>query len=117
MKPDPAAPYIPLYFIGWAFLAIFIWLWIRSRPTPQEKKLWSDRMSIILGVFVTGFICFILMLWKQYSGIPIFVAFGALIVYLNVRNTFYCESCGKRSTSHNWFTRSFHCPHCGHKLQ
>jgi predicted RNA-binding Zn-ribbon protein involved in translation (DUF1610 family) len=117
MNSGPAVSYFPLYFAGWAFLAIFSWLWIRSRPTPQEKKLWSDRMSIIAAVFVTGFICFVLVLWRQYAAIPIAAASGALIAYLNVRNTFYCDACGKRSTSHIWFTRSVHCPHCGHKLR
>ena len=114
MKPDPAAPYFPLYFIGWAFLAVFTWLWIRSRPTAQEKKLWSDRMSIIGAVFVGGFMCFALALWKQYFAIPIVAGVVTLIAYLNVRNTFYCESCGKRSSSsQNSFADSFHCPHCG----
>ena len=116
MKPDPAGQYFPFYLVGWAFLAIFTWLWIRSRPTPQEKKLWSDRMAIIVAVFVTGFMSFVLVSWRQYSSIPIFVAFGALITYLNIRNTRYCESCGRRVRSLSWFTRSAHCPYCGNKL-
>ena len=73
-------------------------------------------VSIITGVFVIGFICFVLV-WIWNIAIRILVASGVLIAYLNVRNTFYCDSCGKRSTSHNWFTRSFHCPHCGYKLR
>ena len=118
MKADPAAPYFPFYFVGWALLALFTWLWIRSRPTAQEKKLWWDRMSIIGAVFVGGFLCFTLALWKQYFAIPICAGFITLIAYLNVRNTFYCGSCGKRaSSSQNWFADSFHCPHCGHKLR
>ena len=118
MKADPAAPYFPIYFVGWALLAVFTWLWIHSRPTAEKKKLWWDRMSIMAAVFVGGFMCFALALSKQYIAIPICVGFAALIAYLNVRNTFYCESCGKRSSSSlHWFADSFHCPHCGHKLR
>ena len=118
MKPDPAAQYFPFYCAGCAILALSSWLWVRSRPTPQEKKLWSDRTSIIGDVFVVGFMCFFLVLWRQYIAVPIFIAFGVFIAYLNIRNMFYCDSCGKRSTSsYGWSTRSFHCPHCGHKLR
>jgi hypothetical protein len=41
-------------------------------------------MSIIAAVFVTGFICFVLVLWRQYAAIPIFAASGALIAYLRL---------------------------------
>jgi hypothetical protein len=88
MKPDPAATYFPYYFVIWALLGISSWLWIRSRQTPQEKKKWFDRFCIVIGMFVTGFICFTLVLWKQYFGIPIFLAAGVAITILNLRNTF-----------------------------
>ena len=116
MNPDPAAGYFPYYFAVWAMLAIFSWLWIRTRPTPCEKKRWSDRVTVLSSVFVTSFICFVLVLWKQYAAIPIFIAAGALIVFLNLRNSFYCDNCGKESQARS-FSSSFHCRHCGHKLR
>jgi predicted RNA-binding Zn-ribbon protein involved in translation (DUF1610 family) len=116
MNSDPAAGYFPYYFVVWAMLAMFSWLWIRTRPTPREKKRWSDRFALLGGVFVTGFICFVLILWKQYAAIPIFLAAGALIGFLNLRNSFYCDDCGKRSQTRS-FSSSFYCPHCGHKLR
>jgi glucan phosphoethanolaminetransferase (alkaline phosphatase superfamily) len=113
---DPASPYFEAYIIIWVILAISSWLKIRSCGTPQEKKKWFDRLCIIMGIFVTGFICAILVIWKQYLGIPLFAAFGIGIAYLNIRNTFFC-TCGKQSLSQNWFSKSFHCPHCGEKLR
>jgi predicted RNA-binding Zn-ribbon protein involved in translation (DUF1610 family) len=105
------------YFIVWGILAVGSWLKIRSCPTPQEKKKWSDRLCVVVGIFVTASMCFFLVLWRQYIGIPIFVAAGVAITFLNLRGTLYCGSCGKRSSSQNWFSSSFHCPHCGHKLK
>jgi predicted RNA-binding Zn-ribbon protein involved in translation (DUF1610 family) len=116
MRIDPSTCF-PYYFVVWALLGVFSWLWVRSRPTPQEKKKWSDRSSMISGVFVTGFICFILILREQYFAIPFFLAVGIVIVVLNRRNTFYCDACGKYSFTRNPFSSSFHCPHCGHRLR
>ena len=118
MTPDPTAKYFPYYIAIWVALAVGSWLVIRSQPTPRDKKRWSDRVAIVAGVFVTGFICWFLILWKDYVGIPIFMGAGILITVLNVRNTFYCDNCGRRSLSQKWFSSgSFFCPHCGHQLR
>lgn len=119
MKPDPAAVYFPYYFGVWALLGLVSYGLINSQPTAQEKKKWSDRLSVIMGIFVVGFACFVMILWKQYAGIPIAIAAGIGIGYLTLHCTFYCDSCGKRSQSQNWFSpqSEFHCPHCGHKLK
>lgn len=69
-----------------------------------------------MALFVTGFGCVLLVMWNQVYGIPLFVGVGMAIVYLNIRNTYFC-SCGKRSLSQNWFSKSYHCPHCGEKLR
>ena len=108
---------MPYYFAGWATIALVSWLWVRSRPTPREKKIWSTRASLVMGIFVIGFICFALVLWKAFIMIPLFVGVGVYIFYANLRGSFYCDSCGKPSFSQNPFARTFHCPHCGHKLR
>ncbi len=117
MNEDPAALIFFAYFIIWAILAVGSWLHVRSRPNSQEKKKWFDRWCIIGGVFVTGSICLILVVWKEYLGIPLFFAVGVAITVLNVRNTYFCDACGKRAFSQNWFSKAFYCPHCGTQLR
>ena len=117
MKEDPAALMFSAYFIVWAVLVIASWVHVRSRSTPQEKKKWYDRWCIITGIVVTGWICLILLIWKQYIGIPLLLAGGIAITLLNLRNTFYCGSCGKQSHSQTWSSKLFHCPHCGVQLK
>ena len=91
-------------------------------PFPEdtkEKKIWFDRPNIAMGVFVVGFACFDSSLWKQYAIIPFFVGCGAVIAYLNLRFTFFCDKCGKKSTSQKWFSpnAAYHCPNCGKQLR
>jgi Na+/H+ antiporter NhaD/arsenite permease-like protein len=117
MKEDPTPPVFFVFFVIWAILAIGSWLHIRSRPTPQEKKKWSDRWCIIVGIFVIGSMCLISADWGQYMSIPLFLVAGIGIAFLSLRNTYYCTSCGKRSFSQNWFSKTFHCPHCGTQLK
>jgi phosphatidylserine synthase len=104
-----------IYFIVLIAFAIGSTLWIRRQPTPQLKKQCSNKISILGGVI---FLIFILaFLWKQ----PVELLFAApalvFIVWLQIRNTFYCDNCGKRSQPSNWFASTYHCPYCGHKLK
>jgi hypothetical protein len=108
---------MPYYFAGLAAIVLLSWLWVRSRPTPRDKNIWSNRLSLVLGIFVIGFICFALARSNGYILIPFFVALGAYIFYANRRGSFYCDACGKPSFSQNPFARTFHCPHCGNKLR
>jgi hypothetical protein len=117
VKPDPVLPYMTYYFVALAVIGISSWLWIRSRPTAREKKLWSDRNAIIVGIFVFGFMCFTFVLWKQYLWIPLVLLFVARITYLNIRGNLYCHGCGQCSHCRNVFAKPFHCPYCGYKLR
>lgn len=117
MKEDPPSPVFLAYVLCWVVLAVWSWLHIRSRPTPQEKKKWFDRWCIIVGAFVMGFMGLIAVMWKLYILMPLFLAVGVGIVTLNLRNTYFCGSCGKRAFSQNWFSKTFHCPHCGERLK
>ena len=58
MKPDPAGPYFPLYFIGWAFLA--------------------GRLPLADAILcVSGRLSFELVQKAAVAGCPLLVAVGA----------------------------------------
>jgi hypothetical protein len=117
MNPDPAAPIFIVYIVIWIALAIGSTVHLRSLRNPKDKKKWVDRYTLIVGAFVIGTMCIISILWENYTIMPLFVIFGAVIVFLNLRCSFYCDSCSKRSRMQNPFASTFHCPHCGHKLK
>lgn len=117
MKWDPATPYFPYFAVAWLLLGGGSWLWMRSRPTVEEKRRWHLRVmvgsNVIFGLFAT----LVFISWGQFGPMLIVLPFLALITYLNLRFTFFCDSCGKMSRSQEWFSSTYHCPHCGHKLR
>lgn len=117
MKTDSIALYFPYFMIVWAMFGLSTWLWIRSRPTADEKKLWHLRMTVSSGIVFALFVVFVLISWGQYFPLLIVLPFIVLITYLNLRFTFFCGSCGKMSHSQQWFSSTYHCPECGNKLR
>ena len=112
-------PLVPFqtFMVFWIALGVGSWILIARLPTPQAKKRWSDRLSIVASVIFFAFI------YTQFASakdaFPIFIMGPALalITWLNVRNTYYCEKCGKRSLDRNWFGGTYCCPNCGNKLR
>ena len=111
MNRDPAAFIFIVYFVVWTVLAIISTVHLRTLRNPKDKQKWSDRYTLIVGGFVLGTMCTISVLWKQYTMIPVFLLVGGLIAFLNLRCSFYCESCGNRSRMQNPFASIFYCSH------
>lgn len=114
MPNDPVAVYAPYFMVLWAVWCLGVWLWLRSRPTVEQKRLWHRRLNLGSGVL---FGLFMVVLSFQVPPVLIFLPFNGLITWLNLRFTFYCDACGKRSYSQQWFSSTYHCPNCGHKLR
>jgi hypothetical protein len=41
----------------------------------------------------------------------------SLVVWLNIRNTYYCEKCNSASYNHGWIRPLRFCPRCGAELR
>ena len=117
MKPDPMAPYFPVFMVTWIGLGIASWVWIRSRPSVDEKRLWYRRVTIAAGVIFGAFITFTLAQWHQPFALLILLPAIVPITFLNLRITFFCNACGKMTRSHNSFSATYYCPRCGHQLR
>jgi hypothetical protein len=112
--------------IGFVIVSIALgiggWLIIFNRPSPQLKKMWSDRLAILGGFIIFDFTATICLSapvrsWRHFEPIFIIGIICALITWLNVRSTYYCDKCGKPSLNPYWFANSaYHCPKCGNKL-
>ncbi len=116
-RPDPAASLFLPFMLAWVALGVASWLWIRSRPSVEEKRTWMRRLNVVSGVVFGAFLIVVFVLWRAYIGLLIFLPFLALIIYLRDRFTFICDQCGKTSQSMEWFSSTYHCPKCGHKLR
>jgi hypothetical protein len=114
-RPPVVRP--PMFMVFWVALALGSWFLIGRLPTPQAKKLWSDRIAILAGILFFLFFTTQFATSKNSFSFFLFGPVIALITWLNVRNTYYCGQCGKRSLDRNWFGGTYHCPYCGHKLK
>jgi hypothetical protein len=119
VKPDPADRVGFIFFGVWAAFGLFSWLWIRSRPSAAEKRVWHRRITIAAGIIFGAFVTAMIASWKNYTGLLIVYPAIFLITYLNLKNAFFCDSCGKFTQRAEWWSRepTFFCPKCGHKVQ
>jgi hypothetical protein len=107
----------PVFFGFWIALGVGSWVLIAWLPTAQAKKSWSDRISILASIIFFAF------LWTQFAptkgSFALFIMGPALalITWLNIRNTYFCDKCSKRSYDRNWFANTYCCPNCGNKLK
>ena len=112
----PLVPF-PMFMVFWIGLGVGSWILIARLPTPKAKKRWSDRLSISAGII---FFAFLFTQFSPTKGSFVLFIMGpalALITWLNVRNTYFCDKCGKRGLARNWFGDTYYCPHCGNKLK
>jgi DNA-directed RNA polymerase subunit RPC12/RpoP len=122
MMPLPASAQPPLVSFS-TFMIIFVglglgsWFFIMRLPTTQAKKFWNDRISILMNVLFFGFLCTQFIPTGNYSFLVVTVPFLAVIAWQNVRNTYFCEKCGKRSYNSEWLGNTYNCPNCGNKLR
>ena len=106
-----------IFFALWLVLAgltlaswLFFW---RNRDAQLKRKIWR------LGTAISGtiFVLFVLLAsWPHVQIVFFMLPVVALITWLNLRNTKFCDQCGATLFNHNWFSTIRYCPHCGATL-
>jgi hypothetical protein len=115
MKTDSGPPYFLI--VSWIAFGLVSWLWIATRSSAEEKRLWHRRFIIVAGILFGAFISFSLVSWGQSQALLIFLPAIVLIGYLNIRFTFFCDACGKTIFSQALFSSGHYCSNCGNKLR
>ncbi|KUM02873.1 hypothetical protein KIF53_21395 [Chromobacterium subtsugae] len=105
-----------------AFNTIFMTVWIAMAigglafSTLSRNAKLKRKVSRI--VMIAAPLLFCLFAWHQgaqASEFAIFLPFLALITFLNLRNTRFCDACGATQHSRG-FSRPRHCSQCGASL-
>ena len=94
--------------IGLGSLAYF-----RIYPDVNLKRRFHRWFTIAYGAV------FFLLIFLSMGASPPLLVFGAaivLITYLNIRNTIFCDACGKTTYNHAWFDKAEYCAKCGARL-
>lgn len=94
--------------LGMASAAFFFF----SKDASLKRKVWPP-VAIGVGVLCLGFVWLVgFPAEAMYVAVPIV----ALLTFLNLRGTRFCDSCGKTLMSPNPLFRRESCPRCGSKL-
>lgn len=111
MKPHPEL--FPWFFGAWVALALASYLFFRGNANVERKKRFMPAVTIGTGIVFLGFV---FAMSGQLREVLFGAPFVALISYINIRNTKFCDSCGE--TVHNimWFSKIEFCARCGAKI-
>ncbi|HEX8392442.1 MAG TPA: hypothetical protein VF665_08815 [Longimicrobium sp.] len=110
LAPRMAHTAFPVFIVIWLALGPLSWLYIRARPTAAEKRRAHRMVTVAAAVIFGGFVLFMLP-----EAAFLMVPALSLITWLNLRNTLFCDQCGKMVTQHP-FQRVGFCPRCGAPL-
>jgi hypothetical protein len=102
----------PVFFVIWAALAVGSLIFFTSNKDVALKKRVFPRL-VIGSCAVFGLVIFIMAPWPAAL---LFAPFLALIAWLNIRMTRFCDACGKMLINHQWWSTVKFCPFCGAKL-
>ena len=116
----PPTQVVTACFAGWFVFALAGMLVFNFSKNGAFKRVWFSRWMITVAV---SFWLLSAPLIVQ-RGIALrslaFVAFDALfialIAYLNIRCTRFCDQCGATLYNQNWFQAMHFCPKCGAQL-
>lgn len=114
MPPSNAEQIFPIFIGVWVVLGLFSAVFFFLGKNAQlKRKVWPP-FTIATAVLFVGFA------WAM--GFPsevffVMVPAVALITFLNLRSTKFCDACGKTIMSQNPFSSPEFCSKCGSKLQ
>jgi hypothetical protein len=104
----------PLFFAVWVALGVaggvfFYW----NHDVALKRRLLPIYTTVVGAVFA-GF------LWYSTRDprlLMVACPVIALITYLNIRNTFFCDACGRATVNSIWWTKAEYCAKCGASLR
>lgn len=109
MNPD----IFPIFFVVWITLGIAGFFLFYVSKNVQFKKKYFPWYAVLAGVLFISFV--------SVTGFPLQIMFimlpaVALITFLNIKSTKFCDNCGKTIINHMFFTKVEYCAKCGAKL-
>jgi hypothetical protein len=87
--------------------------YFRAYPDVNVKRQFHRWWTIGYGAM---FFLLIALSMGASPSLLLFAPFIALIVYLNIRNTTFCEACGKSVYNYFLVSRPEYCARCGARL-
>ena len=114
LMPEQIGGALWLFFIAsWVIVLLISWIYFRFNKDIGLKRRCHKR-----GVIIYGTMFFFLTALGMGPSFFLLIIGAAivLIMYLNIRNTIFCDACGKTTYINTWFSRIEYCARCGAKL-
>ena len=102
----------PAFFVIWIALSLGGTLFFVFSKDLALKKALFPRLTIGAGVLF-GLAVATAAPWPAAL---LFAPFIALISWLNIRMTRFCDACGRMLINQMWWSKMAFCPYCGTKL-
>jgi hypothetical protein len=103
----------PVFFVVWVALGLAGFFLFYRGKDAQFKRKYFTWYVILAGVL---FISFGLAMGFPSEALYFMVPAVALITYLNIKSTKFCDNCGSTIVNQMWLTRAERCAKCGAKL-
>lgn len=101
------------FFILWMILGFVSFCFFTFYKNTQVKRKLFAPYIIFVGVLFGGIVLFSTKeLWTLYFLVPSI----ALISYMNIKNSKFCDACGKLSYNYALFPKMRYCSKCGTEL-
>jgi ribosomal protein L37E len=102
-----------IWFVSSVIIGLVSLVFFRMYPDVNLKRRFHRWFTIAYGA------AFFLLIVLSLGASPFILLFGTAIVvitYLNIRNTVFCDACGKTTYNHGWFSKAEYCAKCGARL-
>ena len=106
-----------LFFGTWIVLGIVSFVVFFLGKDTALKRKWFPRFIVLAGVLFVIFSTTIMVLgsqsWWSLGILLVVVPAVAVISYLNIKMTKFCDKCGATLINSNWFSPMRFCSKCG----
>lgn len=109
MKPE----IFPIFFVFWIALAVAGFFLFYANKNVRFKKKYFPWYVIFSSIL---FLSFTVKMGTPLETLFFIVPVLALITFLNIRATKFCDHCGRTIINQMWFTKAEYCAKCGARL-
>jgi len=102
-----------IWFVSFIIIGIASIPYFRANPNIDLKRRFHTWWTI--GYGATFFLLAVLSMGAS-PALLLFAPVIAVIVYLNIRNTTFCDACGKAVYNYFLATKPEYCARCGARL-
>ena len=109
MKPETI---FPIFMSVWVVLMIVsVIVFFVGKNSKLKRKLWAP---FVIGTGLL-FLGFVYLMGKGHT-LYLMVPAVAMISFLNIRSTKFCDSCGKTNINRNLLFTAEYCSKCGERI-